>query len=119
MSELGCPHEIADPVRCIQIEPALAPVGSRIAGGLFCPDDEIGDAFKFTESGSICVQVELRKKDGDEIQLDIKVIDSGPGMAPNKLNQIFDAFSQEDTSITRRYGGTGLGLAISRGLANY
>ena len=61
MSELGCPHEIADPVRCIQIEPALAPVGSRIAGGLFCPDDEIGDAFKFTEKiAAVCAKLGVR-----------------------------------------------------------
>ena len=49
MEELGCPHEIADPHRCTQIEPALTPVGNQIAGGLFSPEDELGDTFKFTE----------------------------------------------------------------------
>lgn len=61
MSELGCPYETADPVRCLQIEPALAQVGNQIAGGLFSPDDEVGDAFKFTKKiAAVCAKSGVR-----------------------------------------------------------
>lgn len=69
MSDLGCPHEIADPVRCTQIEPALTPVGNRIAGGLFCPDDEVGDAFKFTKKiAAVCGKLGVRFRYGTRIE---------------------------------------------------
>jgi len=68
MTELGAPHEVADPVRCIEIEPALTPVGNQIAGGLFCPDDEIGDAFKFTEQiAAICRKQGVRFRYGTRV----------------------------------------------------
>ena len=69
MSELGCPHEIADPLRCIQIEPALAPVAERIAGGLFCPDDEAGDAYKFTRAiAAVCGKLGVRFRYGARVE---------------------------------------------------
>jgi PAS domain S-box-containing protein len=74
------------------------------------------NALKFTASGEIVVRV--RAVDVDDGQwVTIEVQDSGIGIAPEKLEQIFDAFQQVDASITRRFGGTGLGLSISRRLA--
>ena len=49
MTALGCPQEAVDRRRCVEIEPALAPTSERLAGGIHCPVDEIGDAFKFTQ----------------------------------------------------------------------
>jgi len=69
MSELGCPHEIADPVRCTQIEPALTPAGNRIAGGLFSPEDEVGDAYKFTTKiAAVCGKLGVRFRYGTRIE---------------------------------------------------
>jgi two-component system sensor histidine kinase/response regulator len=78
----------------------------------------VGNAVKFTERGSIVVTADLLSVNGDIANLRISVRDTGIGIAPEKQALIFDAFSQEDTSTTRRYGGTGLGLTISRQLVN-
>jgi signal transduction histidine kinase len=72
----------------------------------------IGNALKFTEQGSVCIETE---KIEEKVQ--IRVVDTGIGIPPDKLESIFEAFSQVDTSTTRRAGGTGLGLPISRRLA--
>jgi signal transduction histidine kinase len=74
----------------------------------------IGNAIKFTESGDIAVRVKLNASPGDRVHLGFEVQDHGIGIATDKQANIFDAFTQADTSITRKYGGTGLGLAISR-----
>ncbi len=76
------------------------------------------NALKFTQQGEIVVQVRAEPVDSDDVDLvSIEVRDSGIGIAPEKLEQIFDAFQQVDATITRRFGGTGLGLSISRRLA--
>jgi len=70
----------------------------------------LGNAVKFTEQGSIALSV----RPGEEArQLHFCVADTGIGIAGDKLDSIFDAFTQADGSITRKYGGTGLGLTIS------
>jgi len=74
------------------------------------------NAIKFTKHGDIVVRVRAIA-DGPVDQITLMVKDSGIGIAPDKLEQIFDAFQQVDASITRRFGGTGLGLSISRRLA--
>ncbi|MFL6415664.1 MAG: two-component regulator propeller domain-containing protein, partial [Bryobacteraceae bacterium] len=71
-----------------------------------------GNALKFTESGSITVQVKSEPLSESEILLAITVSDTGVGIPREKLTSIFEAFSQADSSTTRRFGGTGLGLAI-------
>ena len=79
----------------------------------------IGNAVKFTEAGGVKLRCALETPaDGAGAGglLHFSVADSGIGIAPEKLDHIFDAFTQEDSSTTRRYGGTGLGLSISRRL---
>ena len=75
-----------------------------------------GNAVKFTESGLIMVKAELIEKDAVRCRLRFSVMDSGIGMTGDEISRLFAAFSQADSSITRKFGGTGLGLAISRRL---
>lgn len=76
----------------------------------------LSNAIKFTEKGEITVFTELISLSGDETGIHFAVSDTGIGIAAEKQGLIFEAFSQEDSSTTRRYGGTGLGLSISRRL---
>ncbi len=76
----------------------------------------VGNAIKFTSTGEVRIVASLNDNQ-DTPQLVIKVIDSGIGVAEDKLESIFQPFVQADNSVTRRFGGTGLGLAISRKLA--
>jgi len=73
----------------------------------------VGNAFKFTERGEIVIVVTVESLEKTHVDLHFIVSDTGIGIPVEKQQQIFDAFSQADTSTTRRYGGTGLGLAIS------
>jgi signal transduction histidine kinase len=77
----------------------------------------IGNAVKFTESGTIDIRISDQGAGGPGIQLRVDVIDTGIGMTPVQQQNLFRPFTQADTSITRRFGGTGLGLTISRQLA--
>ncbi|MDY0965055.1 hybrid sensor histidine kinase/response regulator [Massilia sp. CFBP9026] len=80
----------------------------------------IGNAFKFTRSGSVTVQVECRPDDQDRPpgmhMIRFTVRDTGIGIPADALPRLFQKFEQADTTTTRRYGGTGLGLAICRQL---
>jgi PAS domain S-box-containing protein len=76
----------------------------------------VGNAIKFTEKGEISLRVGLISRTEQEASVHFAVRDTGIGIAPENQQLIFDAFSQEDSSTTRRYGGTGLGLSISRRL---
>ncbi len=75
-----------------------------------------GNAIKFTESGSVTIQTVVTTKDETSVLLTFNVIDSGIGIAKDKLDYIFDMFTQETSSTTRKFGGTGLGLAICKKL---
>jgi len=77
----------------------------------------VGNAVKFTEQGEVVVEVETESQTDHQARLRFTVRDTGPGIPPDKLQTIFDTFSQGDSSTSRRYGGTGLGLAISSQLA--
>ncbi len=74
----------------------------------------LGNAMKFTSSGSIEVTVTKQAEEGTNRQLRFSVIDTGVGVPTTELDRIFDPFMQADATMTRRYGGTGLGLAISK-----
>ena len=89
-------HVISDPVRFSQILANL-----------------VGNAVKFTERGHVRVRLSW---DADQHTATCTIEDSGIGIAADKQGQLFENFTQADTSITRRYGGTGLGLAIIKRL---
>jgi signal transduction histidine kinase/CheY-like chemotaxis protein/HPt (histidine-containing phosphotransfer) domain-containing protein len=76
----------------------------------------IGNAIKFTEEGEVIIRVRSEGNDGSTVGFLFEVIDSGIGIRPESQTMIFELFSQEDGSTTRRYGGTGLGLAICKEL---
>lgn len=76
----------------------------------------VGNAIKFTSKGSVSVAVELRNKHAEKAQIRIRVEDTGVGMDPGYLQRVYEAFSQEDNSITRKFGGSGLGLSIARSI---
>lgn len=73
----------------------------------------VGNAIKFSDSGVISVDVNLEDSDEDEVKVYFAVTDNGIGIPAEKLEHIFQPFSQADASTTRKYGGTGLGLSIS------
>ena len=73
----------------------------------------IGNAIKFTDHGEILVEVKREEEGDDSVRLRFYVQDTGVGVPEEKQKTIFNAFSQADESITRKYGGTGLGLSIS------
>jgi PAS domain S-box-containing protein len=77
----------------------------------------VGNALKFTERGEVVVRVSTDVAPGG-VALRVEVSDTGVGIAPEKLDTIFDVFTQVDSSTNRRYGGTGLGLAIAQRLVN-
>jgi PAS domain S-box-containing protein len=75
------------------------------------------NAVKFTETGSITLRVRVEEERTDTVLIRFEVSDTGIGIAPEVIPQLFEAFEQADNSTTRRFGGTGLGLAITRHLA--
>lgn len=78
----------------------------------------VGNAIKFTDQGEVVMQVRPVSRHEQKVQLHFSVKDTGIGIPPEKQQVIFEAFSQADSSTTRRYGGTGLGLAISAQLVD-
>lgn len=74
----------------------------------------IGNAIKFTEQGGVYVECKIKHRDNDGHTIMLSVEDTGIGMDEAFQRQLFDKFSQEDASTSRKYGGTGLGMAISR-----
>jgi PAS domain S-box-containing protein len=81
----------------------------------------LGNAVKFTDKGEIEFKVEQLgiNPEKNKIKLRFSVRDTGIGIMPEKQSKIFDAFTQEDSSVSKRYGGTGLGLTISNKLLHY
>lgn len=92
-------HFLGDPVRLRQIIVNL-----------------VGNAIKFTEQGEVELDVALEKENPTSADLHFSVRDTGIGISEQKQDSIFQAFTQEDMSTTRRFGGTGLGLTISKTL---
>ena len=77
----------------------------------------VNNALKFTESGGVTVEVEATQAP-DGCRIHVHVRDTGIGIADDKISQIFERFTQEDQTITRKFGGTGLGLAITKRLVD-
>jgi len=113
------------------VEPLAARNGNRLV--VACPGDIgsivsdqtklkqsllnlLSNACKFTDQGTVSLTVE-RAGEGPDALIQFTVADSGIGMTPAQLGKLFEAFSQADSSTTRRFGGTGLGLAITRSFA--
>ncbi len=82
----------------------------------------LSNAIKFTQQGKITIRASLRtvnqstSDEHNDFQLRCDIIDTGIGIATDKLSQLFDSFTQADSSTTRKYGGTGLGLSIAKQL---
>ncbi len=94
------PQRLGDPVRINQILTNLA-----------------NNAVKFTSSGEITIEIKAKQETQDSSELCFSVKDTGIGIDEAGIQSLFQAFSQVDSSTTRKYGGTGLGLAISKKLA--
>ena len=76
----------------------------------------VGNAIKFTERGAVEVRVKCLERTGAMAAMHVSVTDTGIGIPDDKLNLIFEKFTQADGSVTRRFGGTGLGLTIVKQL---
>jgi signal transduction histidine kinase/CheY-like chemotaxis protein len=77
----------------------------------------VGNAVKFTDQGEIFIDMSYEQESDTHIKCQVAVIDSGVGIPPEAMNDLFQAFSQADGTMKRKHGGTGLGLTISRRLA--
>jgi two-component system, sensor histidine kinase and response regulator len=73
-----------------------------------------GNAIKFTDSGEVILMVSLKSEEDEYVQLYFTVEDTGIGIKEDQLEKLFEAFTQADLSITKKFGGTGLGLTISK-----
>ncbi len=78
----------------------------------------VSNALKFTSEGSITLRGAVEREVGSALRIRFEVSDTGIGIPKSKQDLIFEAFTQADSSMTRRYGGTGLGLSIARQLCN-
>ncbi|MGM3174709.1 two-component sensor histidine kinase BarA [Dickeya lacustris] len=76
----------------------------------------LGNAIKFTEHGNIDIRIEKRRQENQQVLLEVQIKDTGIGIAEAQQAQLFQAFRQADTSISRQHGGTGLGLVITQRL---
>ena len=76
----------------------------------------VGNAIKFTATGEVTIQVQLAEETAEDALVRFEVRDTGLGVPPEMQTRLFQAFTQADSSTTRKYGGTGLGLAISKQL---
>ena len=77
----------------------------------------LSNAFKFTDQGHVSLHVSLQSSEDDLLNLQMAISDTGIGISPQARKQLFESFTQADSSTTRRYGGSGLGLTISLELA--
>ncbi|MFA5824768.1 MAG: response regulator [Gallionellaceae bacterium] len=97
-----------------ELPPVLVGDSTRLAQALL---NYLSNAVKFTERGKITVRLSNMEETATDLLLRFEVTDTGIGIAPEKIADLFAAFEQVDVTIARRFGGTGLGLAITRRLA--
>jgi signal transduction histidine kinase/CheY-like chemotaxis protein len=76
----------------------------------------LSNAIKFTEDGSVTLEVELNREDEEYVEVNFSIIDTGIGIPANKLDYIFESFTQASSDTTRKFGWTGLGLSITKRL---
>lgn len=76
----------------------------------------LSNAVKYTDDGNVMLDVNLEKVKSEQVSISLSVTDTGIGIEEDKLDMIFDSFTQSDVSTTRKYGGTGLGLSITKQL---
>lgn len=76
----------------------------------------VGNSIKFTDKGFVEIRAIIKSKSNNSIDIEFSVTDTGIGIAKEKLNSIFESFTQADSDTSRKYGGTGLGLTISKQL---
>lgn len=76
----------------------------------------LSNAIKFTETGEVSIRCQVVASEQNQLTVELSVRDSGIGISSDKLNNLFDAFTQADGSTTRKFGGTGLGLTICKRL---
>ena len=103
----------------LSIETSDAPIGPLLGDALRLDQvllNLIGNAIKFTEHGGIRLHVQTLESNERQVRLRFEVSDSGIGIEPRTLAQLFHDFTQANNDITRRFGGTGLGLSISKRL---
>jgi PAS domain S-box-containing protein len=93
------PYLIGDPTKLTQILTNL-----------------VSNAIKFTTIGSVTLGIRLEKAENQQVSIEFSVKDTGIGIAPDRINSIFESFTQASAETTRKYGGTGLGLTISQNL---
>jgi len=79
-------------------------------------DNLLSNAIKFTEQGEVQLQMDVEEQRGDTVILVFTIHDTGIGIPENKINQLFEAFTQTDVSHARKFGGSGLGLTICKEL---
>ncbi len=97
------------------LPPVLVGDSTRLAQALL---NYLTNAVKFTEGGTVALNCYVLDETETDLLIQFDVADTGIGIPPDRIGELFAAFEQVDASITRRYGGTGLGLAITRRLAH-
>ena len=106
---------------CVFEDPALLAEAGRVRGDALRLGqilvNLLSNAVKFTDQGHVKLAVGLSAREDQVVHLRFEVSDTGIGMSPEQAQQLFQEFTQADSSTTRRYGGTGLGLSICRRLA--
>lgn len=99
----------------IDVQPGIGSMAGDVTRLRQCLLNVLGNALKFTETGSIRLKVSV-DFEGESDCVTFEVADTGIGMTPDQLGRLFDTFVQADVSTTRRFGGSGLGLVITRSL---
>ena len=110
------PQAEARHVELIAVLPDVAPITTDRARLKQIMLNLAGNAVKFTANGRVTLRVERDDASGRPVRID--VIDTGVGIAPDRMSAVFEAFQQEDLTTSRQFGGTGLGLTITRSLVH-
>jgi polar amino acid transport system substrate-binding protein len=114
-------QQAADKGLALHIKGPAEPVGTLLGDGLRLTQvllNLVGNAVKFTARGTVTLAVQLEAEDEREVRLQFAVTDTGVGIPEDRRADLFESFTQVDSSTTRSHGGTGLGLSISARLVD-